>query len=75
MPIKLKDIELITSDGYTCVYKPDTYSLHKCDGCGCEFKVRTGEHIYKLPVHVPHATKHLKFCSYNCRSRYKKNNF
>lgn len=72
MPKRPNESYLITTDGYTCCYKPDSYSTHKCDGCGCQFKVRKGEYIYMLPVKVKYAKKHLKFCSYNCRSRYKK---
>lgn len=68
MSIKLNNF----LEGNSCCYKSDLYCVHKCDGCGCNFKVRTGEYIYILPVHVRHGIKHLKFCSYNCRSGYKK---
>lgn len=72
MPKRINEPYFRTTDGCTCVYKPDHYSMHKCDGCGCQFKVRMGEYIYRLEVKVPYATKYLKFCSYNCRSKYKK---
>ena len=53
-------------------YKCDSYVWQKCDGCGCMFKVYPQEYVYRLPIKVSYATKYMKFHSYNCRSKWKK---
>lgn len=40
------------------------YKNYKCEYCKQEFKLVKGEMLYKI--------LNLTFCSYNCRSQYKK---